>query len=236
MKSELIFAVTPSLESDSAKIAFIINLFSGEAFNWIRPFLLADPKPAWVSNWIGFKAKLLEDFRDADLKETSRRALANLKQTSSVSSYAVEFRRHTPYLAWGEEAFRQTFFDGLKDDIKDRVLSPNRTDIANLEALITMCQDYDNLLTQRRRTGTTTSTTTKPRTIASMGPLPSKSSATPMEVDASSNKFRGPLSQAEKDRRRSMGLCSYCGQGGHFADKCPKIPGRLAALDLADEE
>ncbi len=38
---------------------------------------------------------------------------------------------------------------------------------------------------------------------------------------------RARLSREEKERRRSQGLCMYCGGGGHFAYNCPlKGPAR----------
>ncbi|GAA5895480.1 hypothetical protein JCM6882_006265 [Rhodosporidiobolus microsporus] len=52
-----------------------------------------------------------------------------------------------------------------------------------------------------------------------------------MEIDANRRNTipRGPLTQAEKDRRRANGLCSYCAQHGHFADKCPILLARQQA-------
>lgn len=50
--------------------------------------------------------------------------------------------------------------------------------------------------------------------------VPSTSSGThagPMDVSAA----RGPLSDAERQRRRAGGLCLYCGQPGHLARTCP---------------
>ena len=43
-----------------------------------------------------------------------------------------------------------------------------------------------------------------------------------MEVDAA--RRRGPLSDAEKQRRRTNRLCLYCGGPGHIAIHCPHRP------------
>jgi hypothetical protein len=37
---------------------------------------------------------------------------------------------------------------------------------------------------------------------------------------------RGPITQAEKDRRRAEGLCLYCGEKGHQFTNCPKLANR----------
>ncbi|KAK4701803.1 hypothetical protein P7C70_g4420, partial [Phenoliferia sp. Uapishka_3] len=48
---------------------------------------------------------------------------------------------------------------------------------------------------------------------------------------ASSNKsfVRGPLTDDEKNRRRTHGLCLYCGRSGHLFNDCPIKPARLAS-------
>ena len=43
----------------------------------------------------------------------------------------------------------------------------------------------------------------------------------PMELSASGF---WQLTQAEKDRRKSLGLCGYCGEKGHPTDSCPVAP------------
>ena len=43
---------------------------------------------------------------------------------------------------------------------------------------------------------------------------------------ASKTEPRGPITQAEKDRRKAEGLCLYCGEKGHQFNKCPKLAKR----------
>src|SRR5689334_22324998 len=40
------------------------------------------------------------------------------------------------------------------------------------------------------------------------------------------SKPRGPLSAEEKSRRRTAGLCLYCGGAGHIAATCPLVSSR----------
>ena len=47
---------------------------------------------------------------------------------------------------------------------------------------------------------------------------------TPMEIE--STQCRGPLSDAEKQRRRVHCICLYCGGPGHIAVNCPHKPRR----------
>ncbi len=61
--------------------------------------------------------------------------------------------------------------------------------------------------------------TFSPSPTVSKGPENQPTGPTPMEVDAITR--RGPLPQAEKDRRRKEGLCLYCGEPGHHSLGCP---------------
>jgi len=60
-----------------------------------------------------------------------------------------------------------------------------------------------------------------------------------MEVDATSRP-RGPLSDAEKERRRHDGLCLYCASKDHQVINCPIAPRRsfyvsaISAVNAAD--
>ena len=48
----------------------------------------------------------------------------------------------------------------------------------------------------------------------------SNSSAVPMEIDAAKVTISSKLSLEEKERRRKLGLCLYCGKPGHIAINC----------------
>lgn len=41
-----------------------------------------------------------------------------------------------------------------------------------------------------------------------------------MDLSAVSSQHRGPLSDEEKDRRRQLNLCYYCGKKGHRVINC----------------
>lgn len=47
---------------------------------------------------------------------------------------------------------------------------------------------------------------------------------------------RGPLTSEEKQRRKDLNLCLYCGNPGHIARDCPNRALRLAELELDDPE
>lgn len=216
--------------SDLLKINFEVHLFSGEAFHWINNFMRQEPRPLWLHSHLLYRRELETAFSEGDIKEVSRRKIAKLTQTTSVTNYATDFRRHATYLDWSDESLRQSFFDGLKEDIKDHLLTPDN--YTRLDTLVEDAGRYDSLLSQRRKS---TALRHKVAVIHPTRTTATISTHTPMEVDATVPR-RGPLSQKEKDRRRANNLCSYCGEGGHFADRCPKIPGRVHALSYQVED
>lgn len=247
LKCETVFmAQTRTYYDDKTKLAFTINLLEHEAYEWVKPALLApyDKSPEWIQSWDAFKKEFFKVFSDVDIKELSYQRLQALKQTGSASTYANDFRRHSLNLDWNDEPLRQHFFRGLKPEVKDRVLSP--TDFTDLTSLMESAIKWDNLLYQRRRDPSnnrstersyTHSTTRQSNDYKSSNQAHHSSPVhtlgtgpTPMEVDS----IRGPLSQAEKDRRRKNNLCLYCGNPGHRALECrkrssPPQPGKSIA-------
>jgi hypothetical protein len=241
LKCETVFtAQARTYFNDDTKLAYAINLLENEAYEWVKPALLTnvDKKPSYVQTWSEFKKEFLKVFSDVDIKELSYQRLQALKQTGSASSYATEFRRYSLNLDWNDEPLRQHFFRGLKSEVKDRVLSPS--DFADLASLIENAIKWDNLLYQRRKdpnNGKSTdrsylnttrqsshwvNRTTNPAPKAQWNNPPPRhtlgTGPAPMEVDS----IHGPLTQAEKDRRRNNNLCLYCGNPGHRAVDCRK--------------
>ncbi len=153
LKCQAVFNTQPrTYHNDVTKLAYAINLLQGDAYQWIKPILLTSPEeqPTWFNTWEGFYQQLSTDFGDSDIVETSRQKLKGIKQTTSATVYATEFRKYSLYLHWGDEAFRHAYFDGLKEDVKDKLLSPNK--FKDLASMIKDSIEWDNLLFQRRRT------------------------------------------------------------------------------------
>jgi hypothetical protein len=64
----------------------------------------------------------------------------------------------------------------------------------------------------------------QPRTD-SMSSVASNNSRT-FSKSPSMSASHGPISQEEKDRRETLGLCRFCG-GNHFKRDCPSLKARL---------
>jgi hypothetical protein len=190
--------------------------------------LLSPTKPEYVLSWTAFKTEFSKTFADSDVKEISRQKLKNLTQgKGSASTYATEFKRYSLYLSWGDEALRQAFFDALKLDVQDRLLSPQR--FTTFQELDDSAIEWDNLLfTRRQAHGTANRMTrlntdyrpsTRPTTFNTSKTTVQTSTNGPWPMEVDSVLPRGPLTQAEKDHRKKNGLCMYCGKAGHPSRK-----------------
>lgn len=152
LKCDMVFEVQPmTYASTKSKIAFVTNLLNDEAYRWVMPHLLLreDDQPDWVKDWDDFKEEFTKVFGDSNIIETSRQKLKIVRQTGSATSYATEFQRHAAYLHWGDKALRHAFFDGLKEDVKDKLLTPTG-DSRDFQSLVNDAIKWDNLLFQRR--------------------------------------------------------------------------------------
>jgi hypothetical protein len=231
LKCQSVFDIcSRTYHDDKTKLAFVFNLLDGDAYQWVKPALLTRQKPAWVETWEDFKVEFYKNFADSDVKETSRRKLKALKQIGPASTYATDFKKYALYLEWSDEGLRQAFFDGLKFDVQDRLLSPQR--FTSFTELVESAIEWDNLLFQRRKVNPNSRTS---RFNFATRDLPSPSSSNvhktvetsvkgPWPMDVDSVQPRKPLTQGEKDYRRKNNLCLYCGNPGHKIDTCRKKP------------
>ena len=123
----------------------------------------------------------------------------------------------------GDSTLRCVFREGLTEALKDELVRDKPTD---LHKLISLAIDIDERLRERKKTRARSHQGPSRLTpIQSTSPSCSETfisdsvaGAEPMEVG------RMRLSAAEKEHRRTRGLCMYCGQKGHMRDDCPRLP------------
>lgn len=187
---------------------------------------------------------LLDNFRshfgDSDLSATSLRKLKELKQTGSCATYASKSSELHQHLMINDFTKCDMFYEGLKESVKDVLVNVKRSHVFDI--FVEQCTEIDNRLHAReveKRAANKSSHTGKPTpkpqarapapaTTSAPAPTvaPAASGVVPMEIDAVR---RGPLSSAEKERRRKEGLCLYCGQGQHLISNCPNMSAKAKA-------
>lgn len=247
--------------TESDKLLFSASYLSGRAFDWIQPQLatyqqnlrsgLTTTTGPFVS-YDAFVQELKSTFGDIDEVATAERDIKHLRQTTSASVYSAEFMRITSHLNWNNDSLVAIYYSGLKDTIKDYLMVHGRPSL--LQDLITLSVQIDNRLFERQREKRSNNILNSrpqyvPRTAAPAGD--------PMDIDAVSVKRptnpspssapgsgqRGPLTDQERQFRRSNNLCLYCGKPGHNVSGCAALKQRprahnasAAHLDSSSQE
>jgi hypothetical protein len=188
-------------------------------------------------------------FGDPDRKGTAQRTIQNLRQKNrEFHVYLAEFQRHIEYTGFNEEAKKTALLNGISSELRELLVTQ---DIENtsLDDTIHVCQRIDQRhraaqalqrrpFTPRASFGSPhasprTPATPTPAPLYSPSPITSSSPAELMDLSAARVQ-RGPLTDAEKRRRREQGLCLYCGDGQHHVLNCPRKP-RFASPRLTGD-
>ena len=209
-----------------------------------------ESNPDELRSFDAFASALTTLYGDPDLSHTAERSICMLRQTTSVAVYIAEFEQHRQYLSWNDQALRDQFYFGLKERIKDHMAPLGRPD--TLTAMKDVALRFDARLNarhlERQASGSNPSTTrasapaTRPPAVQQTvsTPIPSTPNpppaATPARLNIPAVTADGTvpmelgsrqgwhLTPAEKQRRKELGLCNYCGGPGHRAFNCPKAP------------
>ncbi|KAF8748610.1 Retrotransposon gag protein [Rhizoctonia solani] len=113
--------------SHEEKILWVTSYFEGAAEDWVCPYkerkvfrgeavpLLEDIDVFW--------AKFTKHYVDTNRDEKYRQKWNSLRQKASVQEYTREFQQYSVSLGYSDETLRDKYYDGLKNEIKDIMLS-----------------------------------------------------------------------------------------------------------------
>src|SRR5436189_1750327 len=215
--------------TDEQKVLFIISLFRGSALTWARD-IPEQPDHHLHKDYSAFKKALSNLYLDRNLKAASEDKLSRLCQTKSAAAYAVEFQSTVAPLGLNNDAECLFFYLGLKPEIKDDLATVGRA--TTLNALIDQVVGIDQRKHQRRleekksspssssssSSSSSGSRESKSKTQSNFAPANLVSQSNP----SNSGKPHGPLTDAEKARRKQKGLCVYCADPAHVWANCPR--------------
>uniref|UniRef100_A0A803KC65 CCHC-type domain-containing protein n=1 Tax=Xenopus tropicalis TaxID=8364 RepID=A0A803KC65_XENTR len=206
--------------NEKSKVAFIIALLFGKALAWASPLWERDDP--LVNNAATFLSTFQQIFDAPGRKVNASARLLRITQGSrAASDYAIDFRTLAAETSWNNEALIAAFWHGLNDSLKDELAA---RDLPSLfEDLVSLVINIDTRLRERQlqrnrpRRFTPEFSTLAPATASVPASVPA-SVDEPMQLGATR------LSVEERSRRRSAGLCMYCGSTGHFVKMCPNKP------------
>ena len=213
-KMDLIFMIHPDkFAEDSVKVAYLISRLYGSAMNWAATLL--ENRDPCLDNYEEFVTRFKAIFGDYDSTFIANQKLRTIKQRrlGDVRSYILEFNKYSDESSWNEEAKMDAFLVGLNDQVATRILEmfPGpRT----LIAMQTIASRIDSRLSAHKQFFNQQN---KSNNYKSKNNNIKKSN---FSKKPSNPKFRGPLSNEEKERRRRENLCAYCGSAEHSLENC----------------
>lgn len=209
-------------------------LGDGSPSSWYNA--LVQTKSPDLKDWNHLRAAFVKHFQDPNIITNYLHKLEALRQTGSASDYANKFQEYMSYLHWPDEMQIEQFDRHLKYDLAKALLRTPR--LKKIDEWIPIVVETDGAMyaleVEMRRESKSTNAKSgssnqqrhdraPPHPYVShttqSASAPSGSNDTvPMDVDAMR---RGPLMKEEKDHRKRLDLCLYCGQAGHRIAQCP---------------
>ncbi len=211
-KCSLFFSLQPlTFATEASKVALVLTLLSGKAALW-GTAVWENCHPC-CSSFRSLSQEMRRVFDRALVGREAARMLADLRQgEQSVSDYSIQFRTLAAECEWNERAQWDMFLHGLADRIQREIevveLPPG------LDELVDLALRVDARLQQRDLRG-------RRRLTPGEFFLGAGNTVSHSSVDEPMQVGRARLSREERDRRRTRGLCLYCGAAGHFLVKCP---------------
>lgn len=174
------------------------------------------------------------------VRDAVNRMHANFQRNQAFSSWIVEIRRDAAIAGYDSNSrpLRDLIFYNMSLELKKALVHERDIDNLNFDEAIARLQDIDN----RQRAIfnlVSKSNDRKAQFSRSLStPMPNLAlKGDPMDLSLVDTQRRGPLSREEKDRRRRLGLCIYCGEKGHLLNYCPVRPQAIGrSIEISEED
>ncbi|KAG1121330.1 hypothetical protein G6F42_012532 [Rhizopus arrhizus] len=252
---KMVFILQPSrFPNEATKVMYAASFMDGMAFEWIQPYInnigTAKEDPV-ATNFEQFTAAIRRMFGDVTLLSDAENKVMKMKQGNrSAAEYTTDFKRYAGLTNFNEHALLWAYKENINSQLQDELII--RQDVPttliefqdlviNLDMLFrernkkkgnqqrrinNLTRPVPNIINQQNRIPTH-----HPHQQHSFPQIHKENNddddVRPMEIDnATKKKKYAPLSKAEKQRRRDLNLCSYCGSPDHDVIECDLTPPR----------
>uniref|UniRef100_A0A9J7Z1R4 Retrotransposon gag domain-containing protein n=1 Tax=Cyprinus carpio carpio TaxID=630221 RepID=A0A9J7Z1R4_CYPCA len=208
-KCSMHFALQPrTFATEESKVAFTLTLLSGKAALWGTA--VWENQHSCCASFHTLSEEMRRVFDRAAVGREAAQQLSDLHQgTSSFTDYSIQFRTLAAACQWNEAAQWDRFLHGLADRVQKEIylleLPPT------LNGLIDLALRVDARI---NRLGRQTSPTRHPISLEK-GRSSRENAVGPVDDHEPMQVGRAWLPRRERERRRSQGLCLYCGGSGH---------------------
>lgn len=139
----LTFNLNPlTYATDESKISYVMGLLRGKALAWASAAM--DHQPVLKTSYANFSSEMSKVFDHPVQGREATQNLFSVRQGSrSVAEYSVDFRILAAKSGWNDEALQYVFLNGLRDQIQDKLVTK---DYSDLDALILLAIRLDNRL------------------------------------------------------------------------------------------
>ena len=140
-------ALDSDLEVETVRCAYLASTFRGKAMDWFVRSLPTNP--LLLTSYDVLESLLQEVFGETDeiRKARAQREITHLRHTGSVQAYTAEFESLADMLEWPQTARHAFYYQGLKADLKDRLIAVDPADYSalkreatKLEGLVTIAK------------------------------------------------------------------------------------------------
>jgi hypothetical protein len=214
-----------AFSSNPLKVRHAMGLLKGDAKDGMAPILKdfvekapEERKPETTTLFDSFEAyeqMLRNTYGEWDEKHDALIAIRKLHQHKAASEYLTKFRYLAAKLNWTDENMIDSFYEGLKDEVKDEICKI--LDLpTDFNSYTRRCVMIDNRLFERRmekQKGGNTSGWKKKNNYNS-------NSGKKRQGNTSYGTAAGPMELGAAQRDHSQVQCWNCGKKGHFESKC----------------
>ena len=223
-------------DTEYNKLIYAVARLEGDAFAQIEPFVVKGR--ITIKNIHHFVEILRVRFGEVDPVGTAKHEFYKLRQANKdLGTFLNTFLRLQNKAQIIDDQALDHLYEKLSDEVKAQLIPFPRKE--SLPALVKFLQDMDSnqkifAKSSYRAKDTTSNVSVAKPPFKSSNSAPAKPSTSvgvtvtapalstatgthPGPMDVSTAVRRGPISQQEKDRRNSLGLCRYCGEAGHIA-------------------